>query len=143
MDNILRETKDCDCPQGFQLTQFIGGGTELGMSTLLLLNNKDNYPDRITTTFSVYPSPKESDVVVKLAMRPCSSTNWSSSAGAPFLKPISESFAYPVSSQWASQRQSGSGNGHSEQIPFTSPSMDKEEEELDDEIPDINQVDDG
>merc|ERR1712232_1377512 len=33
--------------------------------TLLLLKIRDNYPDRITATFSVYPSPKVSDVVVE------------------------------------------------------------------------------
>merc|ERR1711879_734210 len=50
---------------GFQLTQSIGGGTGSGMGTLLLLKIRDNYPDRITATFSVYPSPKVSDVVVE------------------------------------------------------------------------------
>merc|ERR1712088_188671 len=43
----------------------IGGGTGSGMGTLLLLKIRDNYPDRITATFSVYPSPKVSDVVVE------------------------------------------------------------------------------
>jgi len=64
-DIIRRETEGCDCPQGFQLTQSIGGGTGSGMGTLLLLKIRDNYPDRITATFSVYPSPKVSDVVVE------------------------------------------------------------------------------
>merc|ERR1711992_24294 len=45
--------------------QSIGGGTGSGMGTLLLLKIRDNYPDRITATFSVYPSPKVSDVVVE------------------------------------------------------------------------------
>ena len=35
------------------------------MGTLLLMKIRDNYPDRITATFSVYPSPKVSDVVVE------------------------------------------------------------------------------
>jgi len=65
VDIIRRETEGCDCPQGFQLTQSIGGGTGSGMGTLLLLKIRDNYPDRITATFSVYPSPKVSDVVVE------------------------------------------------------------------------------
>merc|ERR1719162_2031301 len=65
VDIIRRETEACDCPQGFQLTQSIGGGTGSGMGTLLLLKIRDNYPDRITATFSVYPSPKVSDVVVE------------------------------------------------------------------------------
>merc|ERR1719412_1860107 len=65
VDIIRREAEGCDCPQGFQLTQSIGGGTGSGMGTLLLLKIRDNYPDRITATFSVYPSPKVSDVVVE------------------------------------------------------------------------------
>ena len=35
------------------------------MSTLLLIKMRNNYPDRITATFSVYSSPKVSDVAVK------------------------------------------------------------------------------
>merc|ERR1711972_543519 len=42
-----------------------GGGTGSGMGTLLLLKIRDAYPDRITTTYSVYPSPKVSDTVVE------------------------------------------------------------------------------
>merc|ERR1711983_448643 len=33
--------------------------------TLLLLKIRDAYPDRITCTYSVYPSPKVSDTVVE------------------------------------------------------------------------------
>eukprot|EP01084_Bolivina_argentea_P034756 64375_1 len=65
MDIVRRETEGCNCPQGFQLTQSLGGGTGSGLGTLLLLKVRDNYPDRITATFSVYPSPKVSDVVVE------------------------------------------------------------------------------
>jgi len=35
------------------------------MGTLLLLKVRDAYPDRITTTYSIYPSPKVSDTVVE------------------------------------------------------------------------------
>ena len=65
VDIIRRETENCDCPQGFQLTQSIGGGTGSGMGTLLLLKIRDNYPDRITATFSVRTSSKVCDVVVE------------------------------------------------------------------------------
>jgi tubulin beta len=65
VDVVRRETESCDCPQGFQITHSLGGGTGSGLGTLLLLKIRDNYPDRITTTFSVYPSPKVSDVVVE------------------------------------------------------------------------------
>jgi tubulin beta len=65
VDVVRREIESCDCPQGFQITHSLGGGTGSGLGTLLLLKIRDNYPDRITTTFSVYPSPKVSDVVVE------------------------------------------------------------------------------
>merc|ERR1719242_2230378 len=50
VDIIRRETESCDCPQGFQLTQSIGGGTGSGMGTLLLLKIRDNYPEGITAS---------------------------------------------------------------------------------------------
>jgi len=65
MDHIRIEVEDCECPQGFQLCHSLGGGTGSGMGTLLLLKIRDGYPDRITTTYSVYPSPKVSDTVVE------------------------------------------------------------------------------
>ena len=65
IDIIRRETEGCDCPQGFQLTHSIGSGTGGGMGTLILIKIRDNYPDRITSTFSVFPSPKVSDNVVE------------------------------------------------------------------------------
>merc|ERR1712141_806514 len=55
----------CDAPQGFQLFHSLGGGTGSGMGTLLHLKIRDGYPDRITSTYSVYPSPKVSDTVVE------------------------------------------------------------------------------
>ena len=65
VDVIRKEAEACDCPQGFQSTHSLGGGTGSGLGTLLLMKIRDNYPDRLTCTFSVYPSPKVSDVVVE------------------------------------------------------------------------------
>ena len=65
IDVVRKETEACDCPQGLQITQSLGGGTGSGLGTLLLIKIRDNYPDKITCTFSVYPSPKVSDVVVE------------------------------------------------------------------------------
>ena len=65
VDIIRRETECCDCPQGFQLTHSLGGGTGSGLGTLLLRKLRDNYRDRIAATFSVYHSPKVSDVVLE------------------------------------------------------------------------------
>jgi len=65
LDKVRQEIENCDSPQGFQLCHSLGGGTGSGMGTLLLLKIRDGYPDRITTTYSVYPSPKVSDTVVE------------------------------------------------------------------------------
>merc|ERR1711881_87212 len=65
LDRIRQEIEQCDAPQGFQLFHSLGGGTGSGMGTLLLLKIRDAYPDRITKTYSVYPSPKVSDTVVE------------------------------------------------------------------------------
>merc|ERR1712141_923741 len=65
IDIIRKEMEKADCPQGFQLFHSLGGGTGSGMGTLLLLKIRDGYPDRITSTYSVYPSPKISDTVVE------------------------------------------------------------------------------
>jgi len=65
LDVIRKETEACDAPQGFQIMHSLGGGTGSGMGTLVLLKIRDAYPDRITTTYSIYPSPKVSDTVVE------------------------------------------------------------------------------
>eukprot|EP00494_Astrolonche_serrata_P033133 UN33402 len=65
LDCTRKEIEQCDAPQGFQMCHSLGGGTGSGMGTLLLLKIRDAYPDRITTTYSIYPSPKVSDTVVE------------------------------------------------------------------------------
>jgi len=65
LDRIRQEMEQSDSPQGFQIFHSLGGGTGSGMGTLLLLKVRDAYPDRITTTYSVFPSPKVSDTVVE------------------------------------------------------------------------------
>merc|ERR1719462_164018 len=65
LDRIRQEIEMADSPQGFQIFHSLGGGTGSGMGTLLLLKIRDAYPDRITTTYSVFPSPKVSDTVVE------------------------------------------------------------------------------
>lgn len=49
----------------FQLTHSLGGGTGSGMGTLIVTKMKEEYPDRILSTFSVFPSPKVSNTVVE------------------------------------------------------------------------------
>ena len=65
LDVVRKESEGCDCLQGFQLTQSLGGGTGSGMGTLLLSKIREEYPDRVMATFSVVPSPKVSEVVVE------------------------------------------------------------------------------
>ncbi|XP_014769976.1 tubulin beta chain [Octopus bimaculoides] len=65
LDVIRKECEGCECVQGFQMTHSLGGGTGAGMGTLLISKIREEYPDRIMTTFSVMPSPKVSDTVVE------------------------------------------------------------------------------
>lgn len=65
MEVVRKEVESCDCLQGFQLTHSLGGGTGSGMGTLLISKIREEYPDRIMSTFSVVPSPKVSDTVVE------------------------------------------------------------------------------
>ena len=47
------------------VTAGMGGGTGSGMGTLLISKIREEYPDRMMLTFSVFPSPKVSDTVVE------------------------------------------------------------------------------
>ena len=53
------------CTAGFQVCHSLGGGTGSGMGTLLISKIREEYPDRMMLTFSVFPSPKVSDTVVE------------------------------------------------------------------------------
>jgi len=65
MDVVRKESETCDMLQGFQITHSMGGGTGSGMGTLLVSKIREDYPDRIMSTYSVVPSPKVSDTVVE------------------------------------------------------------------------------
>jgi len=65
LDVVRQECESSDCLQGFQITHSLGGGTGSGMGTLLIAKIREEYPDRIMCTFSVFPSPKVSDTVVE------------------------------------------------------------------------------
>jgi len=62
---VRKEAEGCDCLQGFQVTHSLGGGTGSGMGTLLISKIREEFPDRMMMTFSVFPSPKVSDTVVE------------------------------------------------------------------------------
>mmetsp|Transcript_25482 Transcript_25482/g.55829 ORF Transcript_25482/g.55829 Transcript_25482/m.55829 type:complete len:447 (-) Transcript_25482:460-1800(-) len=65
MECVRKEAEGCEVLQGFQITHSMGGGTGSGMGTLLVSKIKEEYPDRIISTYSVIPSPKVSDTVVE------------------------------------------------------------------------------
>jgi len=65
LDVVRKEAESCECLQGFQIAQSLGGGTGSGMGTLLLSKIREEFPDRMMCTFSVAPSPKVSDTVVE------------------------------------------------------------------------------
>ena len=65
IDVVRRNVEECDCLQAFQLTHSLGGGTGSGLGSRILEKLRDQYPDRITSAFSIYPSPQLSDVVVE------------------------------------------------------------------------------
>ena len=54
LDVVRKEAEGCDCLQGFNLTHSLGGGTGSGMGTLLISKLREEYPDRIMETFSVF-----------------------------------------------------------------------------------------
>uniref|UniRef100_A0A453H194 Tubulin beta chain n=1 Tax=Aegilops tauschii subsp. strangulata TaxID=200361 RepID=A0A453H194_AEGTS len=65
LDVVRKEAENSDCLQGFQVCHSLGGGTGSGMGTLLISKIREEYPDRMMLTFSVFPSPKVSDTVVE------------------------------------------------------------------------------
>ncbi|XP_051175562.1 tubulin beta chain-like [Leptopilina boulardi] len=65
LDSIRKECENCDSFQGFQVCHSLGGGTGSGMGTFLISKMKEEYPDRMISSFSVMPSPKVSDTVVE------------------------------------------------------------------------------
>merc|ERR1712149_34431 len=64
-EKVRAQQEKCDASQAFSLYHSIGGGTGSGFGTLILLKIRDSYPDRITCSYSIYPSPKVSDTVVE------------------------------------------------------------------------------
>ncbi|RWW71822.1 hypothetical protein BHE74_00020408 [Ensete ventricosum] len=73
LDVVRKEAENCDCLQGIcslfsyklRVCHSLGGGTGSGMGTLLISKIREEYPDRMMLTFSVFPSPKVSDTVVE------------------------------------------------------------------------------
>ena len=65
LEATRKEAEACECMQGFQLTHSLGGGTGSGLGTLIISKIREEYPDRMMSSFSVVPSPKVSEVTVE------------------------------------------------------------------------------
>ncbi|MFS7962662.1 putative purine-nucleoside phosphorylase [Helianthus anomalus] len=65
LDVVRKEAENCDSLQVFQVCHSLRGDTGSSMGTLLMSKIREEYPDRMMLTFSVFPSPKVSDTVVE------------------------------------------------------------------------------
>lgn len=65
LDAVRREVEQTDSLQGFQIAHSLGGGTGSGMGTLLMSRIRDEYSDRMISTYSVLPSPRVSETVTE------------------------------------------------------------------------------
>jgi tubulin beta len=62
---LRKDAESCHAIQGFQFVHSLGGGTGSGVGTLLLKKLRDEYPDRILSTYSIVPSPKVGDTIIE------------------------------------------------------------------------------
>ncbi|KAJ2376966.1 hypothetical protein IW150_001661 [Coemansia sp. RSA 2607] len=65
LDVMRHEVEACDLLSGFQVCHSIGGGTGSGMGSLMMQKIREEYPDRMLSTFTVMPSAAVSDTVVE------------------------------------------------------------------------------
>ncbi|KAJ2379235.1 Tubulin beta chain (Beta tubulin), partial [Coemansia sp. RSA 2603] len=65
LDVMRHEIEACDLLSGFQVCHSIGGGTGSGMGSLMMQKIREEYPDRMLSTFTVMPSAAVSDTVVE------------------------------------------------------------------------------
>jgi len=65
IETVRKEMEQTDCLQGFQICHSLGGGTGSGLGTLIISKIKEDYADRLISTFSVLPAKGVSDVVLE------------------------------------------------------------------------------
>ena len=65
VEEIRNEVEKCSSIQGFKLLHSIGGGTGSGLTSYLSQLLKDEYYDRLITSYTVYPSNRASDIVIE------------------------------------------------------------------------------
>lgn len=64
-NNTHFDFSDCDCLSGFQMLHALGGGTGSGLGSLLISKMTDEYPSRLITNYSIFPSPIVCNSVVE------------------------------------------------------------------------------
>ncbi|KAG6888791.1 Tubulin beta-2 chain [Termitomyces sp. Mi166 len=64
-DVLRKQAESCDSLQGFQIVHSLGGGTGAGLGSLLLSKIREEFPDRMLSTFSIIPSVKVSETIVE------------------------------------------------------------------------------
>ncbi|MDH5401500.1 MAG: tubulin beta chain [Candidatus Heimdallarchaeota archaeon] len=62
---IKNEVEKTDSLGGFIVTHSVGGGTGSGFGTLIMQNIRKEYPNTPLLSFSIYPSPRISDVLTE------------------------------------------------------------------------------
>ncbi|KAG2133547.1 beta-tubulin 2 [Suillus bovinus] len=65
LDIVRRQCEATEALQGFQMIHSLGGGTGAGLGSLLLSKLREEYPDRMLSTFSILPAPNVSETVVE------------------------------------------------------------------------------
>ncbi|KAG1856111.1 beta-tubulin 2 [Suillus subluteus] len=65
LDIVRRQSEATEALQGFQIIHSLGGGTGAGLGSLLLSKLREEFPDRMLSTFSILPAPNVSETVVE------------------------------------------------------------------------------
>jgi len=62
---FVKMAEKCDSFQGYQIVHSLGAGTGSGLGTLILNKLRELYPEVMSSTVSIFPSPKVSNTVVE------------------------------------------------------------------------------
>ncbi|KAK3752235.1 hypothetical protein QZH41_012243, partial [Actinostola sp. cb2023] len=65
MECIRKLAEFCDSIQGFQLAHSLGGGTGSGLGSLLISKIREEYPDKLVYSYSIFPSPRVSETITE------------------------------------------------------------------------------
>ena len=64
LEIIRKVSEECDLVHGFQFLHSISGGAGGGLGSLVMDNIREDYPDRIIKSYSIFPALSMSQVVV-------------------------------------------------------------------------------